>query len=402
MFKLRDYQQKFSIEGLEILKKHKILILNLEVRTGKSHIALDIGKNYNNVLFITKKQAIQSVLDDYKTAQHTFELKVTNYENLHKIEGKYDLVICDESNEKIAAYPKPTLNAKRVKGFVINDLMLLTGTLLPESNSQIYHQLWVSKYSPFVRFKNFYAFHKSLGTPKTRYTSYGETKDYSLVEYNKIVSYIDPIKISYTQKESGFNVEIKEVIHTVKIKQSTINIINKLKKDLVVVGKEEVILADTGVKLMSKVHQLSSGTVKFESGNSKVIDTSKIDYIKKEFKGKKIAIYYKFKEELNMIKTAFDLAETIEEFDSTNKCIAFQFVSGRSGIKLDKADCIVALNIDFSHTTYQQFKARTITSTTKEAFIHWIFSDCGFERKVLAAVENKKNYVLQTFKKNEL
>ena len=66
-FKLRDYQQKFSVQGLEILKKHKILILNMEVRTGKTHTTLDIGKNYNNVLFITKKKAIQSVLDDYET-----------------------------------------------------------------------------------------------------------------------------------------------------------------------------------------------------------------------------------------------------------------------------------------------------------------------------------------------
>ena len=46
-FELRDYQEKFSKQGYEILKKHSCLILNMEVRTGKSHTVLDIGVNYN-------------------------------------------------------------------------------------------------------------------------------------------------------------------------------------------------------------------------------------------------------------------------------------------------------------------------------------------------------------------
>jgi hypothetical protein len=398
-FKLRPYQEKFAKQGLEILREHKILILNLEVRCGKTFIAHQIGSAYKKVLFITKKKAIQSIKDDYELGGYSFDLTVVNYESLHKTKGTFGLVICDESNEKISAYPKPTLNAKRVKEFVSNDLILLTGTLLPESNSQIYHQLWVSKYSPFKAFKNFYAFHKALGVKKTLYTSYGEKPCYKEVPYNLIEPYVNNIKISFTQKESGFTANIKEVIHTVKMKPETIDLINRLKKDLVIEGENEVILADTQVKLMAKLHQLSSGTIKFESGNSMIIDSSKIDYIKDKFKGKKIAFYYKFKEEYNLISSAFDLAKDIDEFDNSDKCIALQFVSGRSGIKLDKADCIVAINIDFSNTTYFQFRARMITSTSLQSDIHWIFSDAGFEHQVLKAVRNKENFVLQTFKK---
>ena len=397
--KLRDYQQTAATQGVEILSKNKILILNFEVRTGKSHIALEIAKTYKNVLFVTKKQAIKSVQNDYEAAGHTFDITVTNYENLHKITGKYDLVICDESNEKIAAYPKPTLNAKRVKGFVSNDLMILTGTLLPESNSQIFHQLWVSKHSPFNIFRNFYAFHKQLGIPKTRYTSYGETKDYSDTPYENIVKYISPIKLSLTQQEAGFSSEIKDIVHTIKMKPVTEGLISKLKSDLVIEGQKEVVLADTSVKLMSKLHQLSSGTVKFDSGATMVIDDTKIQYIKENFKGKKIAIYYKFKAELDMIKSTFDLADTIEEFDTSDKNIAFQFISGRSGIKLDKADCIVAMNVDFSSTTFQQFRARMVTSESKVSEVHWIFSDIGFEKEVLTKVQNKESFTTQTFKK---
>jgi hypothetical protein len=68
----------------------------------------------------------------------------------------------------------------------------------------------------------------------------------------------------------------------------TYEVIRRLKKDLIVRnGQGQVILGDTGVKLMQKVHQLSSGTCKFEDGTSKVIDDSKAKFIKEKFKGDK-------------------------------------------------------------------------------------------------------------------
>ena len=59
------------------------------------------------------------------------------------------------------------------------------------------------------------------------------------------------------------------------MKESTYALIKRLENDLVVQGKQEVILGDTSVKLMSKLHQLYSGTIKFESGNTAVLDYSK-------------------------------------------------------------------------------------------------------------------------------
>ena len=399
-FSLREYQERLSEEVAAKLEEHKIAILNAQVRVGKSHVALDVAKRYNNVLFISKKKAIPSIESDYKTAGHTFAMTVINYESLHKVSGVFDLVICDESNEKISAFPKPTLNAKRVKKFVTNDLLLVTGTLLPESNSQIYHQLWVSKYSPFKEYKNFYAFHTAIGNKKMLFTPYGEKKDYSSLNYEAVEPFINPIKVSFTQKESGFVSKINENIHKVKMLDSTKEIIKTLKKNLVVEGKDEIILGDTSVKLMQKVHQLSSGTVKFESGNSKILDSSKVDYIEEHFAGQKIAIFYKFKAELEMLESRFNLAKDIDEFDTTDKSIALQFVSGRSGIKLDKASCIVAINIDFSATTYFQFRDRMTTIDREQSDINWIFSDCGIEGKIYNSVMSKRNYTTQTFKKD--
>jgi len=400
MFKLRDYQKEASEKAQDILRENKIVILNYEVRTGKTHIALDIAKNYNNVLFVTKKKAISSIEQDYETANHNFKMTVINFESLHKVNDSFDLVIVDESHS-IASYPKPSKRAKDLKKLVTNDLILMTGTLLPESNSQIYHQLWVSSYSPFKEYKNFYSFHKALGIPSIIYTSYGQAKDYSKMNYDRIEPFIKDIKLSYTQKEAGFTSTINEHILEVDMKQSTKELIKRLKKDLVIQGKEEVILADTGVKLMQKVHQLSSGTIKFESGNSKVIDNTKALFIDSYFKNKKIAIFYKFKAELEAIKSVMDITQDVEEFNTTNKNIALQIVSGREGINLSKADCLIYYNIDFSAVSYWQSRDRLTTKERMTNDIYWIFSKGGIEKQIYKTVLSKKDFTLNTFKKYE-
>ena len=112
---------------------------------------------------------------------------------------------------------------------------------------------------------------------------------------------------------------------------------------------------------MQKVHQLCSGTVKFESGESMVLDYTKAEFIRERFKDKKIGIFYKFKEELNALKKIFGdkLTTELEEFNTTDKNIALQIVSGREGISLRQATALVYYNIDFSATSYWQSRATT-------------------------------------------
>ena len=400
MFKLRPYQKEASVKGLEILKDKHILILNFEVRTGKTHIALDIAKNYKDVLFVTKKKAISSIEKDYNEASHCYKITVINYESLHKVKGNFDLIICDESH-CLGAFPKPSKRVKQLKEMVkSNDLILLTGTLLPESNSQIFHQLHISKHSPFNEFYNFYKWFNSFGNPKIRYTAYGQCKDYSDVNYNLIEDVINSIKLSYTQKDAGFEAVVNEHIRLVRMDQLTYDLAYKLRRDLVIQGRKHIILADTGVKLMSKLHQIYSGTIKFECGYSEVLDLSKANYIKDNFKGK-IAIFYKFKAELKAIQSVLDVTQDLEEFNNSNKSIALQIVSGREGINLSKAECIVYYNIDFSAVSYWQSRDRLTTINRLENNVYWLFSDDGIELDIYEAVMNKKNYTLQTFKKDE-
>jgi hypothetical protein len=402
-FKLRDYQQEIANKALNILQAKKIVYLNMEVRTGKTCTSLEVAKNYGakKVLFLTKKKAIGSIESDYKSFGHTFEIQIINNESLHKVSDKdFDLLISDEHHRN-GAYPKMNIATKFIKErFSHLPMIFLSGTICPESYSQIYHQFAVSKYSPFIEYPNFYRWAGTFVNIKKKYVSYGELNDYSDANIDLIQKYINPYIISFTQKQAGFTTEVKENVLTVKMKQQTYDIINKLKKDLIIQGKEEVILADTGVKLMSKVHQLYSGTVKFESGNSMIIDDSKAEFIKERFSGVKIGIFYKFKEEYNLLKKVFgeNLCNTVEEFDSTDKNIALQIVSGREGISLRNAKFLIYFNIDFSATSYWQSRDRLSTMERLKNDVFWIFAEGGIEFYIYKAVMNKKDFTLQFFK----
>jgi len=167
-------------------------------------------------------------------------------------------------------------------------------------------------------------------------------------------------------------------------------------------GKEETILADTPAKLMMKVHQLCSGTIKFESGNSMVLDTSKAEFIKEYFAGCKIGIFYKFKEELSALKQVFgdSLCTELSQFENGDKHIALQIVSGREGISLRQADYLVYYNIDFSATSYWQSKDRMTTKERAFNHVYWVFSKGGIEYDIYKAVTKKKDYTVNHFKKD--
>lgn len=369
----------------------------MEVRTGKTHVALKIADScFNKVLFVTKKKAIGSIESDFKNAGYSYDFQVINYEQLHKFEPVYDLIVFDESHG-LGAIGKPTLKAKLAYKVASNGakVILMTGTLLPENNAQIFHQLYVSKFSPLGH--NFFKWFKLNGTPGIIYTSYGQAMDYSKVDYAKIKPIIEPIMLTYTQKDAGFVSTINEIFCEVEMNPTTYIGIKKLQADKVIEGKLGVILADTKVKEMMKVHQMCSGTVKYEDGTSNVFDESKAVYIRDNFVGKKLAIFYKFKAELEAIKRNMDVTDSVEIFNSTDKHIALQIVSGREGINLSKADAIVYYNIDFSAVSYWQSRDRMTVITRTESNVYWLFSKGGIESKIYKSVSNKKDFVLQTY-----
>jgi hypothetical protein len=402
----RDYQYDIIKNGADILLNHGFLYLAMEVRTGKTLTSLGIaGKiNASNVLFITKKKAIRNIEKDYKDLSPSFSLCVINYESLHTIDPDipWDLIICDEAHG-MGAFPKPSERSLMVSSLIKKwkpRVILLSGTPTPESYSQMYHQVYGIPKNPFSEFKNFYRFCDKYVDVKQKIINGFAIKDYSNGKSSILIE-MEPYTINYTQQEAGFKAETVEEILSVKMSDLTYGMIRKLKKDLVIEGKEETILADTPVKLMSKVHQLSSGTIKFESGNSMIIDLSKAEFIKSQFEGCKIGIFYKFKEEYNALKNVFgdDLTNDLSVFEDTDKNIALQIVSGREGISLRDAEYLVYYNIDFSATSYWQSKDRMTTKERLENKVFWVFSEGGIEHDIYKSVIKKKDYTLNHFRK---
>jgi hypothetical protein len=132
-----------------------------------------------------------------------------------------------------------------------------------------------------------------------------------------------------------------------------------------------------------------------------VLDTTKAEFIRSHFNGKKIGIFYKFKEELNALQQVFkdDLTTELSVFEDTDKSIALQIVSGREGISLRDAECLVYYNIDFSATSYWQSKDRMTTKDRPDNDVYWIFSKGGIEHDIYKAVTKKKDYTVNHFKK---
>jgi len=400
---LRDYQQEIVTQGGAILNDNKILYLSMEVRTGKTHTALAIAKDYKNVLFITKKKAISSIKDDMFTAKHSFNLEVINYESVHKVSGDYDLIILDEAH-RLGAFPKQPKTLRLIKKIAhLKPIIYLSGTPTPESYSQIYHQLDVSTFSPFKQWKSFYKWSHEFVNIKQMMINGFSINDYKDAKRDKIDEHCKHLFISYTQGQAGFVNRINETVLYIPMGDTVKSLIERLTKDGIVEGKEEVILAETAVKMQNKIHQLSSGTIKFESGNTMVIDTAKAEFIKSHFKGEKIAIFYKFKAELEMLQSVFNnLVYDVEDFKNIeNSIFASQILSGREGINLSNADSLIFINIDFSATSYLQARDRLSSmSRTKENNVYWLFSHKGIEEKIYQTVQKKEDYTLSYFKKD--
>jgi hypothetical protein len=397
---LRPYQIDISKKAANILAAKNIVYLSMEVRTGKTITALEVCRllNYQKILFITKKKAITSITKD--ASHFNFITTVINKEQLPNCnDTEIDCVIVDEAHG-YGAFPKPGKYAKELKKrFSKKPLVLLSGTPSPESYSQLYHQFWLSSFSPFPE-KNFYLWAKQYVKVIQIDYGFGKVNDYSRAKEHDIKAILSPFMLAYSQSEVGFKVETKEAFLSVKMADKTYRLADRLKRDLVIVGNTGEIVADTAVKLQQKLHQIYSGTIKLDDGRRIVIDTSKAEYIQQYFAGKKIAIFYKFVAELEAIKKVFgdDITTELPEFDNSNKNIALQIVAGREGIKLSKAEALVFYNIDFSAVSYFQARDRMVTIDRQFNEVYWIFSENGIEREIYKAVTRKKDFTVKYFK----
>jgi len=405
---LRDYQKEISFGGFEILNKYGLVYLSMEVRTGKTATALEIANLHNakNVLFLTKKKAISSIQNDYKDFGYEgkFNLTIINDESMHLMNDIFDFAIHDE-HHRFGAFPKPNKAAKLFKEkYGKLPMIFLSGTPHPESYSQVFNQFWV-KFGFWKSHINFYKWFAEYGVEKQKHLGYATVNDYT--ELN--TKGLDLVKkmqnllfISYTQKQSGFNASVNKKILYCDMLPETNELRKVLLKKLFINLMDKEVIADTAVKLQNKIHQLSSGSVIAEDKAVLIIDYSKAEFIKEYFKGKKLAIFYFFQAEYDILKKVFgdSLTNDLEMFNTTDKHIALQQISGAEGISLAKADVLIFYNFGFSNVKFTQAIDRLTTIDRKENDVYFIFGKGGIEEKIYQRLELKKDYIVSAFKKD--
>lgn len=404
---LRDYQINLSTRAAELLRLRGLVLLIMQVRTGKTLTALNTCEilDAKKVLFVTKKKVVSSIESDFKSMGYAYSLAVTNYDQLHHFKSGYDVVIVDEFHS-FGTYPKPSLRTKRLKEICVGAMVImLSGTPSPESYSQFFNALSVSEKGPWATYKNFYSWAKHYIDVRLKYVYNRQINDYSHAKESKVFNDIEPYVIRFTQEEAGFTTVASDQIVLVPTPEVILNAIKLLSRDKIFkTANGYTVLADTAVKLMLKVHQLSSGTIKTEEGEYIPFCDFKARFIQHEFKGKKIAIFYKYIAERTHLEKVFNgsIVETPEEFNSTDhtKIYISQIQSGREGINLSSADCLVMYNIDFSALSYWQARERMQSKDrVKDSTVYWIMSTDGIEKKIYDVVQNKKDFTLNHFKK---
>lgn len=412
MISLRPYQKQIVSDGIRILEQYKILYLAGEVRTGKTLIALSIFNYcaFPRVLFLTKKKAIASIQSDYNNLSPEYHLTVTNYEQIDKLKSKdFDAVIIDEAHS-FSAFPKPskrTLAARKIcEG---KPVVFLSGTPSPESYSQIYHQLSLSSFSPLSAYTNFYKFAKVFVDVKQKKISASQTiNDYSHCNGDLLWKYIKHLFIRFSQEEAGFTAPVDEIILDVEISNEARKIYKELENHKIHTrynqhtGSMINATVNSGADMINKLSQISSGTLIFdEDQKGVIIDWSKATFIVSYFANKKIAIFYRYRAEFDLLKSFFPNWTDSPELFNSSASLTFlgQIQSAREGVNLSTADALVMYNIDFSATSYFQARARIQSKERKgSAPLYWIFSIGGIERKIYQAVTNKKNFTYSYYR----
>lgn len=404
MFELRPYQLEAINKAKTIINKYGLVYLFGDMRIGKTIIALSIAKELGKtkILFVTKKMAIASIAKDAEMLN--MDITIINYESVNKVGKYFDIVILDESH-RLKAFPKASKGAKDVYSITKQGMPIiyLSGTPVIESGSGLYHQLKMSAHSPFNQWVNFYKWASAGFVNKIqKRIPTGFIIDYSNANLKLLCQYTNHLVVRITQEDAGFEskISIEDIYLETPdfIKMLIMNIIN----EGIFIGKDTEIVADSAVKKLNKAHQLIGGTVITEDGIGRILSNYRAEYILNNYKNKKIAIFYTYRAERQMLlNTIPNIVETPEEFNTIKDSVFIgQIKSASEGVNLSSAEYLIFMSIMYSGTAYVQALDRaSYKGRLTPPKIVFILSENGIDLKIINAVRNKQVYNTQLFRK---
>jgi len=420
---LLPYQHQTVEKAVKVCLAHHLCYLALETRTGKTPVSLmtaaTLCQEHNypaDVLFATKKSVMPSIQDTYERLRNTYpvmdklKVEIVSFDSLHKVEFDKRIIIVDEAHS-FGAFPKPALRAVQLRRLSVGNLcILLSATPTPESFSQVYHQLWACHFVSelIARYRNFYKWAQDYVRVKKKIIGANrQVNDYTDARIDLIRPYLDQITITQTQKDAGFaHPVVRELVYWVEAPDEIKEYVKRLKKDKIVKIGDRTVTADTPATLLTKTHQLYSGTViPDDSDLGMIVSAHKLDavhVIAKRYR--KNAIYYTFIAEKALLIRAFGdrVTDDYQVFQSRDDAIfCGQYISKREGIDLKEADAIILFSPHYAYLSYIQTLNRMQHITRdKPPLLVWIFCRNGIEEKIYNVVKNKENYTSSHFRKD--
>jgi hypothetical protein len=370
---------------------------------------------------LTKKAAI-SGWEKFTVGNTTLKHKyyITNYEQSHKLKASdYDLVIIDESHN-LGTLAKPSLRIKTIRKLCWNlPHIHLSGTAIVESPCGIYHQMAISKYTPF-KHKNFYDFHREFGEPYYIKAAGREINQYDKAK-DTLLPVINQFTIYMTQEDAGIdkNVQATDEVHYVELKDSTKKIYNELQEhNIIRVGQNILaglkcpicglhlhvnepeekcpscgfnynyqLVCDSVMKLRTSLHMLESGIAKFEDEYIELGNTEKIDYILKTFGDTEdTGIMCHFVGERRLLEKKFKKAKI------------YSSSAHAEGVDLSHLKNFIILSSDYSGSKFIQRRDRIVNvNGSNTTTVHHILVKGAISEQVYKKVSKKEDFNNNTY-----
>lgn len=393
-----NHQLEIADKAYEVLQSNAIVYLSMEERTGKTLTSLLVCEKSKakNILIVTKKKALEGWEDTLKKYKGiTKKYTSINYESIHKLDNPkgFDLIIIDEAHANLSSYPTISKTWKKVyectKG---KPIIFLSATPSAQTYAQLFHQLKLSNWSPWAKYKNFYDWFNKYGILKVIFLAGRQIKQYNEVHTEMVWEDVKHLFISYTRQELGFKHEPNDVLHYIELDKETKDMYNELNKHSVI--KEFEYIADTPMKLLVGLHQLEGGTLKVDVDRSELLRTDeKIRYIKRVFGDvPSLVIFYHYKQEELKLKSSF------------SKATILQATSFAEGVDLSMYETLVIYSMDFSTARYSQRRARQANMRREsEINVHYLLVKGAISEQVYQTVAvNKSNFIDKYFNREDL
>lgn len=392
-----EHQVELAKVAAEVIKKHMIVYLASEERTGKTLASILVAEQLNvkRVAVVTKKKALSGWHETLEAFPHTKLYVVTNYHQAHKLQGKFDLIILDESHNYISGVPKAGKIQKELRKITKGvPLIYISATPYPQGPQMLYHQFQLSSWSPWIHHGNFYRWFDLYGKPYTLPINGIKVPQYDRVDSKLILATCEDFFVTRTRAEVGMEHEPEDVLHYIKLDDATKWVYNELTEHDLVELSVGMLVCDTTSKLRTSLHQLEGGTIKLGDKERYVLaNTEKVDYILEHFgDSEDVVIMYNYIAEREKLEKYFKRATIL------------QATSYAEGVDLHKFEHLIIYSQDFSTARHTQRRARQCNQKRDTPIkVHFLLVKGALSAHVYKTVSiNKKNFVDSVFNKEYL